>query len=93
MNGKQCRRWIAGGVLSLAALSGGTVAAGSSYPPNDPTPSTVAAGGQSGIRQPDTALAATGADTDTTLLVATGAVLTGAGLLIATRLRRRSATA
>ena len=96
MDVKRIRRWCVGGVLSLAALSGGTVAA-SSYPPGDPTPSTVAAGGQpggqSGIRQPDAALAATGADTDTTLLIATAAVVTGAGLLVSARLRRRSAAA
>ncbi len=52
MDVKRIRRWCVGGVLSLAALSGGTVAA-SSYPPGDPTPSTVAAGGQpGGIRNP-----------------------------------------
>ena len=93
MDVKRIKRWCAGGVLSVAALSGGTVAA-SSYPPSDPTPSTVAAagqsGGQAGIRQPDAALAATGADTDTTLLVAGAAVVTGAGLLVTARLRRRS---
>jgi LPXTG-motif cell wall-anchored protein len=96
MDGKWIGRWAAGAALSVAVLSGGTVAA-SSYPPGDPTPSTVLAGGQSGgqsgIRQPDSELAATGSDTDTTLLIAAGAVVTGAGLLVATRLRRRSATA
>jgi LPXTG-motif cell wall-anchored protein len=89
MDVKRCRRWLAGGVLSLAALSGGTVAA-SSYPPGDPTPSTVAAGGVSGIRQPDVELAATGSDTDTTLLVAGAAVVAGAGLVVAARLRRNA---
>ncbi len=76
--------------MGLIALSGGTAAA-SSYPPGDPTPSTVAAGGQAAIRQPDPAeLAATGSDTDTTLLVAGAAIVTGAGLLITARLRRRA---
>ena len=75
--------------MGLVALSGGTAAA-SSYPPGDPTPSTVATGGVSGIRQPDAELAATGSDTDTTLVVAGAAVVTGAGLLITARLRRRA---
>jgi LPXTG-motif cell wall-anchored protein len=96
MNAKRIRRWAAGAALSVAVLSGGTAAA-SSYPPDDPTPSTVLSGGQSsgqsGIRQPGSELAATGSDTGTTLYIAAGAVVTGAGLLVATRLRRRTAPA
>ena len=94
MSVNRCKRWLVGGAVAVAALSGGTVAA-SSYPPGDPTPSTVATGGVAGIRQPEVEpaaveLAATGSDTGTTLLVAGAAVASGAGLLVAARMRRRA---
>ena len=47
MSVNRCKRWLVGGAVAVAALSGGTVAA-SSYPPGDPTPSTVATGGVAG---------------------------------------------
>ena len=82
----------------MAALSGGTVAA-SSYPPGDPTPSTVGdRRAVAGIRQPEVDQPPSNwprpeSDTDTTLLVAGAAVVTGSRLAGRRTMRRRAAAA
>ena len=78
-----------GATLGATALLGGSAAA-SDYPPDDTTVTTVPQGGE----QPPTTstggdLPATGSDTNATLKIAGGAIVAGAGMLVAARLRRR----
>ena len=92
MKAKRIGTWIVGGVLCALTLFGGTVAAGD-YPPSDTTVTTVAAGGISGFGDravgSTDALAATGSSNDTTLKLAGGTLVAGAGLLVASRRRQR----
>ena len=78
------------------ALCGGTAAAGD-YPPRDTTVTTIHGrrrrGSRPGADPATSQLPATGSDSDTTLKLAGGAVVAGAGLLVAARLRRRPAAA
>ena len=78
-----------GATLGATALLGGTAAA-SDYPPDDTTVTTVPRGGG---EPPTTStggdLPATGSETNSTLKIAGGAVVAGAGMLVAARLRRR----
>lgn len=98
MNGLvRIRQAVVGGALGALALYGGAAAAGD-YPPSNTTVTTVASSGAAGIADPAAdpatpSLAATGSNSDTTLKIAGGAVVAGAGLLVATRLRRRPAAA
>jgi LPXTG-motif cell wall-anchored protein len=98
---QRMRQLIVGGAVGALTLFGGTAAAGD-YPPSDTTVTTVtavtavASSGAAGISNPASdpttpALAATGSNSDTTLKLAGGALVAGAGLLVASRLRRRPA--
>jgi LPXTG-motif cell wall-anchored protein len=99
----QMKRWVVGGAVGAVMLFGGHAAA-TDYPPSDTTATTVAVGAVSGLVSPsaaapaaapavDSQLAATGSDSDTTLKLAGGALVAGAGLLVAAKLRRRPAAA
>ncbi|MET0325330.1 MAG: LPXTG cell wall anchor domain-containing protein [Ilumatobacteraceae bacterium] len=104
MKVQQMKRWMAGGAFGAVMLVGGHAAA-TDYPPGDTTVTTVAVGGVSGLVSPsaaaapaavpavDSQLAATGSDSDATLKLAGGALVAGAGLLVAAKLRRRPAEA
>ena len=89
MRARDLRRWIVGATLGATALLGGTAAA-SDYPPDDTTVTTVPRGGG---EPPTTStsgdLPATGTETNSTLKIAGGAVVAGAGMLVAAKLRRR----
>jgi LPXTG-motif cell wall-anchored protein len=94
MRAKVVGRWVFGAALGAAAVGGGTVAAGD-YPPDDPTATTVPRGGATTTvaERPDGQLPATGSDTNMTLRIASGVIVTGAGLLVAARWRRRTTAA
>jgi LPXTG-motif cell wall-anchored protein len=100
---KRIRQAVIGGALGGLVLCAGTAAA-SDYPPGGPTVTTVATSGASGVADPadpavdpavdpakPSALANTGSNSDATMKIAGGAVVAGAGLLVAARLRRRPA--
>jgi LPXTG-motif cell wall-anchored protein len=89
MRAKDFSLWVVGATLGVTALVGGSAAA-SDYPPDDDPVTTVARGGDPGMPRPSTdQLPATGSDSDATLKLAAGAVVAGAGLLAAAKLRRR----
>jgi LPXTG-motif cell wall-anchored protein len=94
MRAKDLRMWVVAATLGATALMGSTAAA-SDYPPGgeEPVP-TVPEGGDTPTSETSTAgqLPATGSDPDAVLKIAGGAVVAGAGLLVATRLRRRANT-
>ena len=90
MRANVLKLWIAGATLGATALLGGTVAA-SDYPPDDTTATTVPQGGEDPpTTSTDGDLPATGSDSNATLKIAGGAIIAGAGMLGASRLRRRS---
>jgi LPXTG-motif cell wall-anchored protein len=94
------KRLTVGGAVAAVMLFGGHAAA-ADYPPSDTTATTVAVGGVSGFSAPAAEtpaatsgqLPATGSDSDTTIKLAGGALVAGAGLLVAAKLRRRPAAA
>jgi LPXTG-motif cell wall-anchored protein len=90
MRAKDLGLWIVGVSVGVTALVGGSAAA-SDYPPDDTTVTTVYRGGTTTLPSSSTQgeLPATGSDSDVTLKMAGGAVVGGAGLLVAARLRRR----
>lgn len=93
MTAKRIRHGVVAGTLGALVLWGGTAAAGD-YPPSDTTATTVVASGFSDPAvDPATPseLAATGSSSDTTLKLAGGAVIAGAGLLVVAKMRRRPA--
>jgi LPXTG-motif cell wall-anchored protein len=90
MRAKVLGRWVFVAPVGAAAMSGGTVAAGD-YPPDDTTATTVPRGTTTTVAaHPDGELPATGSDSNMTLRIASGALVTGAGLLVAAKWRRRS---
>jgi LPXTG-motif cell wall-anchored protein len=88
MRARDLRKWTVAATLGAMALMGGTVAA-SDYPPGDESVTTVPQGGDTTPSRPEGELPATGSDSNSTLKVAGGAVVAGAGLLVAARMRRR----
>ena len=91
------RKFVIGAALVAAGLAGGSVAA-SDYPPDVPPQRTVLTSSQGGategpvaLRQPSGQLPSTGSDTASLVMVAGGAVVAGAGLLVVTRRRRHPA--
>ena len=89
MRAKDLSLWIVGATLGATALVGGSAAA-SDYPPDDTTATTLPQGGE---QPPPTStegdLPATGSDSNATLKIAGGAIVAGAGMLVAARVRRR----
>jgi LPXTG-motif cell wall-anchored protein len=89
MRAKDLKLWIVGAMLGATALLGGTAAA-SDYPPDDTTATTVPQGGEDPpTTSTDGDLPATGSDSNATLKIAGGAIVAGAGMFVASRLRRR----
>ena len=92
MRTRDLKMWIVAATLGALALAGGTAAA-SDYPPGDESVTTVPRGGDTTPTRPGGSLPATGTDSDVTLKIAGGAIVAGAGLLVATRVRRRPSAA
>jgi LPXTG-motif cell wall-anchored protein len=84
--------WIVAATVGATALMGGTAAA-SDYPPGDESVTTVPHGGETTPSRPAGELPATGSDSNSTAKIAGGAIAAGAGLLVASRLRRRPSVA
>ncbi len=84
-------RWIVGAVAAVAALAGGGQVAASDYPPNDTTVTTVSEGGDPNPPGSSSTgdLPDTGTNSGTTVKIAGGALVAGAGMLVAARVRRR----
>ena len=80
--------WIVAATIGVMAMTGGTAAA-SDYPPGDESVTTVPQGGGTTPSRPAGDLPATGSDSNSTVKIAGGAIAAGAGLLVASRLRRR----
>jgi LPXTG-motif cell wall-anchored protein len=80
--------WIVAATLGAVGLTGGSAAA-SDYPPGDESVTTVPRGGETTPPRPGGELPATGSDSNSTAKLAGGAIAAGAGLLVASRLRRR----
>jgi LPXTG-motif cell wall-anchored protein len=79
-----------GAVAAVAALAGGQVAA-SDYPPDDTTVTTVSEGGDPNPPGSSSTgdLPETGTNSGTTVKIAGGALVAGAGMLVVARARRR----
>ena len=92
MRTRDLKMWIVAATLGAMAMMGGTVAA-SDYPPGDESVTTVPQGGETTPSSPGGSLPATGTDSDATLKIAGGAIVAGAGLLVAARVRRRPSAA
>ena len=93
MRAKIVGRWLFGAALGAAAVGGGTVVA-SDYPPDDTTATTVPRGVPTTVVERTAGqLPETGSDTNMTVRIASGALVTGAGLLVAARRRRRTTAA
>jgi len=88
MRTRDLKVWIVAATLGATALTGGTAAA-SDYPPGDESVTTVPQGGETTPSRPAGELPATGSDSNSTVKIAGGAIAAGAGLVIASRLRRR----
>ena len=87
MRAKSMRMWIVAATLGATALLGSNAVA-SDYPPDDTTATTVPQGGTTTLpERPE--LPATGSDANSTMKIAGGAVVAGAGLLVAAKMRRR----
>jgi LPXTG-motif cell wall-anchored protein len=92
MRAKCLGRWVFVAAVGAAAMGGGTVAA-SDYPPEDTSATTVPRATTTVAEDPDGELPATGSDSNTTVRIASGVIVTGAGLLVAARWRRRTTAA
>jgi LPXTG-motif cell wall-anchored protein len=93
MRAKVVGRRLFVAALGAAAVGGGTVAA-SDYPPDDTTATTVPRSGPSTVVQrPAGQLPETGSNTNMILRIASGVLVTGAGLLVAASRRRRTTAA
>ena len=93
MRARNMRRRLAAVALGATALAGGSAAA-SDYPPNDPPVTTRRGRGwrfwfYNHNHSSTAELPKTGGESNATMKVAGGAIVAGAGMLVAARLRRR----